>query len=218
VVLAELRPGQGRIRHDLNLSEQRNLADLLGLPAGEISRSRVGETLITYSGGLRLLLPSNELSELKLAAHATQFESLAQRLAFMAQFVIYDFGAGMNGSSSPLARTFCRELIVVVEPARAAIMQAWAMFEELARLGIGRERILCVANYRASGSHVLDPEQLQDQVGRPLAAVIPPAAETLALARREHVIPVLMRPEPSMRQHFVALAQQVMAQAPSAHR
>ena len=215
VVLAELRPGQGSLGMDLDLSSSRNLSDLLAMQPGEITRPKIREALVEHPSGLKLLLASYQPRELTLISKTQQFETLAQRLAFMARFVVYDFGAGLTAFSQRLAKIFCGEVIIVVEPTPTALIHARALLENLIDLGVDQRRLIYVANYRSSQDSLLTPEQVQDQLGQPLAATLTAAASVLTQARQAHAIPVQMQPDNLLRQQFLDLARQVIERAPS---
>lgn len=214
VVLAELRPGQGSLGMDLDLSPSRNLSDLLAMAPGEITRSRIREALVEHPSGLKLLLASYQPRELTLISKTQQFETLAQRLAFMAKFVVYDFGAGLTAFSQRLAKIFCGEVMIVVEPTPTALIHARALLENLIELGVDQRRLIYVANYRTPGETLLTPDQVHDQLGRPLAATLTPAADILTQAQQAHAIPVQLQPDNLLRQQFLALARQVIDRAP----
>jgi DNA-binding response OmpR family regulator len=215
VVLAELRPGQGSLGMDLGLSSSRNLSDLLAMQPGEITRSRIREALVEHPSGLKLLLASYQPRELTLISKTQQFETIAQRLAFMAQLVVYDFGAGLTAFSQRLAKIFCGEVIIVVEPTPTALIHTRALLENLIELGVDQRRLVYVANYRSSQDTLLTPDQVQDQLGQPLAATVTPASDILNESQRAHIIPVQMQPDNLLRQEFLALAQQVIGRAPT---
>jgi CheY-like chemotaxis protein/MinD-like ATPase involved in chromosome partitioning or flagellar assembly len=218
VVLAELRPGQGSLGMDLDLTSPRNLSDLLAMQPGEITRSKIRDVLVEHPSGLRLLLASFQPRDLTLISNTQQFETLAQRLAFMARFVIYDFGAGLTAFSQRLAKIFCGEVIIVVEPTPTAIIHTRALLENLVDLGVDQHRLINVVNYRNTQETPLTPAQVENQLGQPLAVTITPAGETLGQARSAHAIPVLMEPDNLLRQQFLTLAQQVIGRAPAARK
>jgi hypothetical protein len=80
---------------------------------------------------------------------------------------------------------------------------------------VDQRRLIYVANYRTSGEALLTPDQVQDQLGKPLGATLTPAADILTQAQQAHSIPVQMQPDNLLRQQFLTLARQVIDRAPA---
>jgi len=218
VVLAELRPGQGSLGIDLNLDLSRNLSDILSMRAGEITRPKIREALASHPSGLKFLLASYQPKDLILISNTGQFETLAHRLSFMAQFVVYDLGAGLTAFSQRLTKVFCGEVIIVVEPTPTSLIHTRALLQNLVDLGVDHRRLIYVVNYRSTQDTLLTPAQVESQLGQPLTVTITPAVEALAQAQREHAIPVLAAPENLFHQQFLTLARQVIGRAPAPRR
>jgi CheY-like chemotaxis protein len=217
VILAELRPGQGTIGIDLNLSSAGGLVSLLCSNPTDITRARIREELATHQSGLKFLPASFQPCDTTLMGNTPQFETLINRLAFMGTFIVLDLGTSLPATTQKLVKNL-HEILVVTEPMPTTLIHTRALIEDLVDLGVDMRKISVVANYRIRSDLHLSVSQIQDQLGQPIAASITPAPEIIQHANRNKTAAVLIQAENLTTKQFDALAEQIAERAPKSHR
>jgi pilus assembly protein CpaE len=217
VILAELRPGQGTIGIDLNLSSAGGLVSLLCSNPSDITRARIREELATHQCGLKFLPASFQPRDSTLMANTPQFETLINRLAFMGTFIVLDFGCGLPATTQKLLKSM-HEILVVTEPMPPTLIHTRALIDDLVDLGVDMRKISVVANYRIRSDLHLSVTQIQDQLGQQVAASFTPAPEIIQHANRNKTAAVLIQTENLTTKQYDALAEQIAERAPKSHR
>ena len=147
VILAELIPGQGTIGMELGLPGQKGLNELLSGSLVEVTKEKVQSALVSHGSGLKLLLASENPSDVYLSSQVDQYTALVSRLSVLARFIVLDLGAGLPPFVQKVL-TLCHEQIIVLEGAANTINQTKLMIDEIVNLGIDRLDILVVLNNR----------------------------------------------------------------------
>jgi DNA-binding response OmpR family regulator len=217
VILAELRPGQGTIGVDLNLSSAGGLVSLLCSNPTDITRARIREELATHQCGLKFLPASFQPRDTPLMGNTPQFETLINRLAFMGTFIVLDLGCGLPTTIQKLVKSL-NEILIVTEPMPATLIHTRALIEDLVDLGVEMRKISVVANYRIRSDLQLSVTQIQDQLGQQVASSFTPAPEIIQQANRNKTAAVLIQTDNLMTKQFDALAEQIAERAPKSHR
>ncbi len=209
VILAELTPGQGTLGMDLGLPDPSGLNELLALRPVEITPEKVSATLVTHNSGLKLLLASENPSDVHLMEQVGHFEVLVSRLATLARFTILDLGAGLPAMTQKVL-PLCHERIVVTEGMPNTIAHTRRLLDEIGRLGIERSSILVVLNNRIRTDAQLSWADVQQSLGHPLAGMLTPAPEVMIAATRAYLPAVLYQPTNVTSQQILKIAEALL--------
>lgn len=213
VILAEFRPGQGTLAHDLTLSKTRGLVELLQMQPNMITRKVVKEQLVLHPSGVDILVASPQPKDGILQSKIEHFEVILNRLRFMARFVVADLGSGLGPVNQKLI-TNLSEIIVVVEPVEHSLQQSRALIDDLISLGIDKTRIHTVANYRVRSDAQLSVPQVQERLKHTIDVTFTPAPELLLHAIRLHTVAYLFQQESLTCQHYNNLVAKIETRAP----
>jgi pilus assembly protein CpaE len=214
VILAEFRPGQGTLAHDLNLPKKTGLTELLHLPQpGQITRNAVKEQLVLHPSGLDILAASPQPKDGSLQSKIEHFEVLLNRLRYMSKFVIVDLGSGLGPLSQKLAPAFS-ELLVIAEPFEHSLWHTRALIDDLADLGVDKTRIHVAVNYRLRSESQLSVPQVQDRLKYTIDVTFTPAPELLLQAVRMQTMAYLVQQDSLTNQQYTNLAMKIETRAP----
>jgi pilus assembly protein CpaE len=214
VILAELRPGQGTLAYDLNLTKTTGLVELLNMPqAGQITRNEIKDRLLYHASGVDILVASPQPKDALLQSKTEHFEVLLNRLRFMAKYVIADLGCGLGPLSQKLVSAFS-ELIIIVEPFEHSLLQSRALIDDLAALGIDKTRVHVVVNYRLRSEAQLSVPQVQERLKYTIDVTFTPAPELLLQAVRMQTMAFLVQQESLTNQQYSNLAAKIETRAP----
>jgi len=209
VIAAELRPGQGTWAIDLGLENPKSLNRLLKMKPGDISSNNIENELMQTPFGVRLLMASNNLEDISLVNATSQMEMVLQFLAGLGSILLLDIGANILPNIDQVL-DLCREVIMVVEPHPGTIERAKILKEELLEKGFGKGKFLdFVLVNRVRADMQLTPADIQENLGRQISEVIPPAPELAYHAAMRSVPLVQMQPEGLVTQQFKRLAASV---------
>jgi len=206
VILAEFTPGQGTLGMDLGLPNQNGLNELLALRPVEITPEKVSATLVNHSSGLKLLLASENPSDVRLMERVGHFEVLVSRLSALARFTVLDLGAGLPAMTQKVL-PLCRERIVVTEGMPNTIAHTRLLLDEISRLGIERNSVLVVLNNRVRTDAQLSWADVQQSLGHPLSGMLTPAPEIMIAATRAYMPAVLYQPTNVTSQQILKIAE-----------
>ncbi len=205
VILAELIPGQGTIGMDLGLPGQKGLNELLSGSPVEVTKEKVQSALVSHGSGLKLLLASENPSDVYLSSQVDQYTALVSRLSVLARFIVLDLGAGLPPFVQKVL-TLCHEQIIVLEGAANTINQTKLMIDEIVNLGIDRLDILVVLNNRMRSESQMAWTEVQQKLGHSIATTLTPAPEMFINAARVHTPALTSQPTNVTSQQFLKIA------------
>ncbi len=205
VILAELIPGQGTIGMDLGLPGQKGLNELLSGSLVEVTKEKVQSALVSHGSGLKLLLASENPSDVYLSSQVDQYTALVSRLSVLARFIVLDLGAGLPPFVQKVL-TLCHEQIIVLEGAANTINQTKLMIDEIVNLGIDRLDILVVLNNRMRSESQMAWTEVQQKLGHSIATTLTPAPEMFINAARVHTPALTSQPTNVTSQQFLKIA------------
>lgn len=209
VILAEFRPGQGTLCYDLGIEKPGGLIELLNTPAKEITRKLIEENLVKLPEGIKLLAASAQPKDAALLQNIQQFEAILNRMEFMTRYVVIDLGCGLTALTQKLVKAI-NELIVVVEPFENSVQHSQALLDDLAGLGVDKDRLFVAINYRMrSDTPQLSVIQIQSHLKTPIDMSFTPAPEMYQQASRTHRVASLITLESLTAQQFNALAAKI---------
>jgi MinD-like ATPase involved in chromosome partitioning or flagellar assembly len=208
VVLAELRPGRGDATVLLGYKDPQGLNDLLKRNPQEIHRALVEKALIAHKSGLRLLLSSNNPSDVNLVSAAGQMASVARELNLIAKYAVLDLGVGLH-TATVRALEQCTKVVIVIEPDPRTMQQSKALLEELHKLGIGRDKLLVVTVLRVRTEQAMSIAEIQKALNVEIDAVFTPAPELAYQAARQQQPMLMTEPDSFTAQQTLKLANMV---------
>jgi pilus assembly protein CpaE len=176
-VAMELHSGRGSWAAELGQEKQAGLQNLLAMPSTEINAENIENQLYYSTFGVRLLMASNQIYDLKYLKAEQQMEAILQHLPSLAKLSVVDFGSGYL-PNLPKLLTYCNELIIVTEPYPFSVDMVAKMMKDYAQYGFGKSKpinILSVNRIRADMQ--ISVTQMQDIFGQSVVEVIPPAPE-----------------------------------------
>jgi DNA-binding response OmpR family regulator len=205
VVLAELRPGRSDATVLLGYKDPQGLNDLLKRNPQEIHRALVEKSLVVHKSGLRLLLSSNNPSDVNLLSATGQMASVVREINMIANYAVLDLGVGLQ-SSIVRALEQCTKVIVVVEPDPRTMQPSRGLLTELNTLGIGRDKLLVVTVLRVRTEQAMSIAEIQKALNVEIDAVFTPAPELAYLAARQHQPMLMTEPDSFTAQQTLKLA------------
>lgn len=209
VILAELTPGQGTLGMDLGMPNQKGLNELLSGTTAEVTREKVSALLISHGSGLKLMLASENPSDVRLTDKINQYETLVTRLSTLARFIVLDLGAGLPSFVQKIL-PLCSDRIVVIEGAPNTIAHTKLLMDGIADLGIDRMRVDVVLNNRIRSEAQMAWTEVQQNLGHSIASTITPAPEMMVAAVRIHMPAVFSQPTNVTSQQILKIADQIL--------
>lgn len=213
VILAECRSGQGTLAHDLSLSKTKGLSELLQMQPNLITRKAVKEQLLFHASGVDILVASPHPKDGILQAKVENFETILNRLRFMARFVIADLGCGLGPVNQKLISSL-NEIIIVVEPFEHSLQHSRTLIDDLISLGIDKTRLHIVTNYRLRSEAQLSVPQVQERLKYGIDVTFTPAPELLLQAVRMQTMAYLFQQESLTSQQYNNLIAKIETRAP----
>ena len=208
VILADFRPGCGVIGLDLGYENAQGLSNLLSVRPSELGAREVETQLITHSSGIRLLLSSPDPKDSKYITALEHFAAITAQLSYLAPFVILDLGISLTPLIDRVLSA-CDLVVIVTEPVVHTLVQTRMLMKHLQAKGITNERVFPALMNRSRSGIQLSLGQVQDQLGRPVSVVFPPAQEMAYQASYQNTPLVLLQPDGIITQQFVGLAEKV---------
>jgi DNA-binding response OmpR family regulator len=205
VTLAETVPGKGTLGLDLGMASQKALVKLLSGSPAEITHDRVKNALLSHISGVKLLLASEQPSDMHLTSQIAQYEALLKRLSALSRYVVLDLGSGLPTFSEKLLAA-CNDVVVVLEGAPNSILHTKALIGDLSKLGIKTERIVVALNNRVRSDSNLPLAMVQEKLDHPITVTFTPAPELLTQATRMQTAAILCQPDGIIAQHILKLA------------
>ncbi len=209
VILAEMIPGRGTIGLDLGMSHQKGLKELLSGSAVEITREKVQSELAPHISGLKLLLASENPSDMHLTSQVNHYEILVTRLASLARFVVLDLGTGLPPFVQKIL-PLCNERIVIIEGSPSTITHTKLLIDEIANQGIDKMSILVVLNNRVRSESQMSWTDVQQKLGHSITSTLTPAPEMFIAAARLQTPAVLSQPTNVTSQQILKIADLIL--------
>lgn len=211
VTLAELVPGKGTLGLDLGLTNQKALVTLLGGSPSEVTRDRVKDALVPHISGVKLLLASENPSDVQFVNQVAQYEALVGRMASLSRFAVLDLGSGLPPFAQKILPV-CQNCVVVMEGVPNTILHTKTLIAGIAALGIDKSRILIVLNNRIRSDTVVPATVVQDKLGYPVTVTVTPAPELLTQATRMQTAAILCQPDGMTSKQILKLVDQIVKQ------
>ncbi len=211
VILAELRPYRGTVRHNLNLSPAEDLGGLLGSGPAEIRAMDVTRRLALHSSGVRVLAsPVNKAQDHVLTdAHV---HLIVEALISQAAYLLLDLPA-VTGSGVQLALEKSDQIMLVLEPETVSVACARADLKLLKAWGLADRTSLMVVS-RARSSNLIAPKEIEKELGLPVIGVLPPSPEVFYLAASLGKPVVLSKPDALAAESLIKLTNILLERLP----
>ncbi len=211
-IISDFRPGSGTIGLELGIANPTGLSTLLELEASLITPEAIEPELTHHSSGTRFLLASAQPRDAVFASAAEHFAMLAQQLAYLSSFVVLDLGATLTPMVDRVLES-CEQLVVVLEPVPQTVYQTRLLLDYLAEKLQGENRLQATLVNRLRAGMQLSLGQVQDQLGRNVAAIFPAAPE-LAYQSQVAATPIVLRqPDGVVTQQFTNLAARLVSRS-----
>ena len=209
VILAELTPGQGTLGLELGTPNPTGLNELLCGKPIEATRDKVNSMLVSHGSGLRLLLASENPRDVHLINQVDNYAAIVKSLATLARYAVLDLGAGLYPFVEKLLPV-CTDRVVVLEGTAGAISQTRTLIDELASLHVDPASVIIVLNNRIRTETQMPWTEVQQVLGRPIAATLTPAPEMFLAAARIHTPAILAQPTNLTSQQILKVADLVL--------
>lgn len=209
VIFAELIPGQGTLAMDLGIPSQTGLNEILTGSVVEVTREKVDSTLISHNSGLKLFLASEQPRDVLLTSQIKKYDSLVERLAGLARFVVLDLGAGLPEFAQSVL-PLCSEKIIIVEGTPNTIRHTKLLIDNIADLKVDRKTISVILNNRVRSESQMTLKQVQEKIGHSITSSLTPAPEVFLQALRAQSTTVISQPLSTTAQQFLKLAEGIM--------
>ncbi len=209
VILGELRPGQGTLGMELGTPNPTGLNELLcGRPV-EATHEKVNSLLVSHGSGLRLLLASENPRDVNLINQVDNYAAIVNALSSLGRYVVLDLGSGLYPAVEKLL-PMCTDRIVMLEGTPNVIAQTRMLLDDLAALRIDPASIIIVLNNRIRTENQMPWMEVQQALGRPIAATLTPAPEMFLASARIHTPAVLAQPTNLTSQQILKVADLVL--------
>jgi len=212
VIMAELRPGMGTLGLDLGEPDPKGLRSLLQAKPDELIQQKVKDSLFVHETGLRLLLGSNHPRDAMLLNGIAQFETIVNRLAGLAPYLVLDLGPGLTPLTQKLLNK-CQHLIVIVEPTLNSVLHAKALLSDMVELDVNKRRISPIVVNRLRSDMQMNMTQVQEKLGWVVPAAIMPFPELIYRAVQMKTIALSYQPDSQTTQQFAKLSALMLERA-----
>jgi DNA-binding response OmpR family regulator len=203
-ILSDFRPGMGTISLDLGFGNTTGFTNFL---KGErnITERELEGSLINHKSGVKTFLSSPHPEHAKYITREKTFQEIANRLRYLGSYTILDLGSSLIPMIAEVTQ-LCDQIILCVEPAPHNVQQTKELYQALIENGIGEGRITSVLINRQRSSIQLSWEQVEEQLGRPIATVFTPVPEMAYQSARTNRPMILQNPESVTAQQFSKLS------------
>ena len=212
VIMAELRPGMGTLGPDLGEPDPKGMLSLLQAKPDELNQQKVKDNLLVHETGLRILLGSNHPRDAMLLNGTAQFETIVNRLAGLAPYLVLDLGPGLTPLTQKLLKK-CQHLIVVVEPTLNSVLHAKVLLSDMLELEVNKLRISPIVVYRLRSDAQMNMAQVQEKLDWIVLAAIMPFPELIHRAVQMKTIAVSYQPDSQTNQQFAKLSALMLERA-----
>ena len=182
VAAIELSPYRSGFSYQLRLAPRRDLTDLMELEAVNINAGEVRNCLVESDFGVRLLFaPQDPADALKL--RADRAAAVLRAAASLANYVILDLPSAPSPVHQACAR-MCEIFLLVMEREATGLAAGKSLASLLQSWGLEKSCLAAVLITKDPLSACVSPAEARAELGFPIAGVIPPAAEAVALSYR----------------------------------
>jgi Flp pilus assembly CpaE family ATPase len=182
VAAIELSPYRSGFSYQLRLAPRRDMADLMNLEAEHINAGELRNCLVESDFGVKLLFaPQNPADSLKLEAQRAA--AVLRAAASLANFVIVDLPTVPSPVLQACAQ-LCDPFLLVMEREATRLEAGKSLAALLEFWGLAKNSLAAVLITKDPLSTCVSPAQARSELGFPIAGVIPPAAEAVALSYR----------------------------------
>jgi DNA-binding response OmpR family regulator len=189
VVAAEIRPQYGTLAVHLGQrAPYETLRGLLTSHGKQINERTTRMYLSTDNSGLEVLYgprPDQEHQPLD----PEEVDATIQALADLSDIVLLDLPCDFTPATEAALRS-CTTVMLVMRPEADSLAAGQAVIASLKALGIGRGVVEAVIVNQVPLAMGINAEQVRDDLGCDIAAVVPPAADACAISvqRRQPLI------------------------------
>jgi MinD-like ATPase involved in chromosome partitioning or flagellar assembly len=188
------------------------LLSLLQAKPDELIQQTVKDSLFVHETGLRLLLGSNHPRDAMLLNGTAQFETIVNRLAGLAPYLVLDLGPGLTPLTQKLLKK-CQHLIVIVEPTLNSVLHAKALLSDMVELEVNKRRISPIVVNRLRSDMQMNMTQVQEKLDWIVPAAIMPFPELIYRAVQMKTIAVSYQPDSQTTQQFTKLSALMLERA-----
>ncbi len=180
VVAMEMGPYRSGFSLQLRLSPRRDMGDLLKLDADRIDAIELRNHLVLAEFGAQLLFAPQDLRESGEPDQA-RVEALLRAAADLASFVLLDLPSSPSPVHQACARS-CDPFLLVMEREPIGVAAGKNTLPLLGFWGVDKNCLGTVLVTKNPLSAYVPPAQVAEDLGFPVTAVVPPAADALAAA------------------------------------
>ena len=213
VSVAELRPGEGTLAYDLGYLQPEGLTRLLTKKVSEITSQDVENELILHKSDVRVLTASFKPSDVKLNMQVEKFDAIARHLAYTAQYVVLDLGAGISATTDKILE-ICNEILIPLEPWPIIVQRTQLLADDLISRGFGESRLNTIMYNRTRTELQMSLSTVQQTYKHPISVVFTPAPEIAYQASKANLPMVIQQPDNLTVQQFFKLADLVARRSP----
>lgn len=208
-IAIELHPGQGDWQIELDTRPSDGICTLLRMDPVQITQTAVKAELVEIMAGIRLLVSSTKIKDVKLVSAVDQMEAVIKQCAGLAQAVVVDMGCNLIPGYERLL-SHMTELVLVTEPHPITVKKTRLLLDELKSMDFVRARpVSLVLLHRQRADIQLTWSQVQEELGVPVDQIVSPVPETAYHASVNHVPLVQMQPDGLAAQQFQKLAERI---------
>ena len=194
VILADLHPWAGAIALHLGLAPRTNVEQLAGKSLPEITARLIEDSLERHRSGVRVFAPPLRSPVSLGALEPERLLTILDQLETMADAVIVDLGNGLHPTTAALVNR-CHSVILVLEADAIALELATETVKRLAATGIVGSRLWLVVVNRSRSASAYTREEIEQQLGSSLVALVAPAPEVLLHAGKTRTPVILGQPD-----------------------
>jgi pilus assembly protein CpaE len=208
VILADLHPWAGTMAAQLGLECRTDLGRLAEIDISALNQRTLERNLERHTSGVQVFaVPFGALDHVGDLEH-DRVMAIVDQLETMAEVMILDLGNGLSPFAVEMIER-CDSTVLVLEGDPIALQLAKEAIERLEEKGVAGGRLLPVAVNRVRSAAAINREQIEAQLGRPLAAMIAPAPEVFFHASQTGVPVLLDQPDGVVATQLRELSQRV---------
>lgn len=212
-LVVDLQPGRGDISWELGFTAQVGISDLIEIQPSLITNEIIDDHVVIHNSGIHLLLASQSPKEADQIYQSDAFREIINRLPYLARWVISDLGSILLPTTQT-ATKLCDILLVVISPEPLVVQQTAALLGDLMSIGIEEQRLVPILVNRFESSPPLTLQQVENQLGYPISAVLTPATELAQQASMSNNPMVIQQPNSVTTKQYMKLTEMIAARNP----
>ena len=212
-LVVDLQPGRGDISWELGYTAQVGISELIDFQPSSITNDIIDDYIVIHDTGINLLLASQSPKEADQIYQSETIREIINRLPYLANWVILDLGSILLPATQT-ATKLCDTLIVVVSPEPLIVRQTAALVGDLLSIGIEEQRLIPILLNRFESTPPLTLQQVENQLGFPISAVITPATELAKQASISNNPMVIHQPNSVTTKQYMKLTEIIAARNP----